>query len=183
MYLIWGNMLIKSKLPQSIQYPHTGEPTTRTVLGVQMEIIPGTSEQGLVQYVSGKPLTDKELQDFANKDYAATVVDFKLNISPDDKNRIKAVKYVTENSVTMVIYPNGKMNEGEEKIGSKFKKDPHIDIALVKLTVGLPMAIVDWLSKVKVQAFEAPELLYGDIMVAAKYNGEIKGMRIIKKID
>lgn len=71
------------------------------------------------------------------------------------------------------------MNKGE--IQSKFSKDFHIFIGLDLSGGSLPQDFKGWLQASQAEQLKVPELIQGEMMTAAIYNGDTKGMRLIKK--
>ena len=72
-----------------------------------------------------------------------------------------------------------RMNKGE--IQSKFSKDFHIFIGLDLSGGSLPQDFKGWLQAAQAEQLKVPELIQGEMMTAAIYNGDTKGMRLIKK--
>ena len=184
MFQIWSNIVIWVPFQNTVPYPHvsTGNNIPREYLGSKVEEIPGIGKTGKVAYFAGRDLSDAELQKFASSGYVQGVIDLKINVDKDRLDtRTMAAKYITERGVYVVIYPYGKMTMKSGEIQSKFSKDFHIQIG-VSLTPGaLPTTFKGWFNSVSAQALKAPQLLQGEMRTAAKFNGEIKGMRLIKQ--
>lgn len=184
LYLIWSNVILKSKLPYAIEYPHTFKPTTRIFVGSNIEVIPGANVKGTVDYYVGKPLSDKELKSLATENYLKAVIDLKMQVDKDfEKNprQVGAIKYVCDNVVWTIIRPYGVHISNEETLSCKFESDFHIDVGVKNFVPGLKYDVKEWLSKIKVQDLESPKLVQGEIRSAATKNGETKGIRLIKK--
>lgn len=184
LYLIWNNMVLKSKLPFAVEYPHTFIPTTRMYIGSNIETIPGTNKKGTVHYYVGKPLSDSELKSLATDNYMDAVIKLKMQVDKDfGKNltRVGAIKYICDNVVWTVIRPYGKHGSNVEKLSCDFESDFHISIGLKNFVPGVDYTIKEWLKMISAQTFESPQLVQGEIRTAAIKNGETKGLRLIKK--
>lgn len=183
-YQIWSNIVIWTPFQKTVKYPHvqTGSSIPREYLGTNVEDIPGTGERGVVSYFAGRDLSEQELKAFASKSYINSVIDLKINVDRDRlDSRTVAAKYVTEKGIYTIIYPYGKMVENKGEIQSKFSKDFHISLGFSLTPGSLPNDFMGWLQSASAEKLKAPELTQGEIMTAAKYNGAIKGMRLIKQ--
>ncbi len=110
------------------------------------------------------------------------VIDLKIHVNEDlSKDRICAAKYITNKCMYTVIYPYGKMGKNAEILQSTFDSDLHMIIGLKTPTSHLPKGWENWIKHVSGQKPKAPELIQGEIRVAAKHNGSIKGLRLIKQ--
>ncbi len=183
LYLIWNSMVIKTDFPNTVNYPQVGgNQPNRYFLGKRIEKVPGTNKEGLVAYYGGSALTDAELKKFAEADYVNNVIDLKIHVNEDlSKDRICAAKYITNKCMYTVIYPYGKMGKNAEILQSTFDSDLHMIIGLKTPTSHLPKGWENWIKHVSGQKPKAPELIQGEIRVAAKHNGSIKGLRLIKQ--
>ena len=183
-YQIWSNMVIWTPFQKTVQYPHVNQGSTipREYIGTNVEDIPGTGKQGVVSYFAGRDLSEQELSRFASNNYVNSVIDLKINVERDRlDSRTMAAKYITEKGIYTIIYPYGKMEENKGEIQSKFSKDFHIFIGLDLSGGSLPQDFKGWLQAAQAEQLKVPELIQGEMMTAAIYNGDTKGMRLIKK--
>lgn len=184
LYLIWSNVILKSKLPYAIEYPHTFKPTTRIFVGSNIEKIPGTNVKGTVDYYVGKPLSDKELKSLATENYLKAVIDLKMQVDKDfykNPRQVGAIRYVCDNVVWTIIRPYGIHKSNEEKITCNFESDFHFKVGVKNFVPGLKYDVKEWLSKISAQKLESPKLIQGEIRSAATKNDETKGVRLVKK--
>lgn len=182
-YQIWSNMVIWTPFTSVVKYPHVndGAQIPRFYLGTQIEKIPGIGREGVVSYFAGRDLSEQELSQFASTNFVKSVIDLKIDIDKDKlDSRTMAAKYITEKGVYTVIYPYGKMIENGEEIQSKFSKDFHISIGASVTPGALPDSFKGWLQTASATSLKTPDLIQGEMRTAAKYNGVIKGMRLIK---
>lgn len=182
-YQIWNNMVIRAELTSRVEYPHTGngENTPRHYLCTVQEEIPGSGLTGNVAYYAGRPLTDAEYESLANEDYVQAVIDMNVSGDVNLSERVHAMKYICEDGIYTVVYPFGKIAQNTDEVKSLFSKDFHIMINFSLSGLTLPSnTFKNWLDAVSAQSLKAPELLQGELRSAAKYEGAVKGMRLIK---
>jgi hypothetical protein len=94
-----------------------------------------------------------------------------------------AAKYLTEKGVYTIVYPYGKALDNAEVIQSKFSKDFHIHIGISLTPGALPNNFAGWVKSASAQGLKTPKLKSGEMRTAATYNGQTKGMRIIKQYE
>ena len=71
----------------------------------------------------------------------------------------------------------------QEVIQSKFSKDFHIHIGISLTPGALPNNFAGWVKSASAQGLKTPKLKSGEMRTAATYNGQTKGMRIIKQYE
>lgn len=186
MYQIWSHIVIWTPYQNTVSYPHTGNSTTipRYYLGTVTEDIPGVGKAGLVAYYAGRDLSDAELKSFANSNYVQNALNLLIENLPNQlPNTIMAAKYLTEKGVYTIVYPYGKALDNAEVIQSKFSKDFHIHIGISLTPGALPNNFAGWVKSASAQGLKTPKLKSGEMRTAATYNGQTKGMRIIKQYE
>ena len=181
LFLIWSNIVLEAKLPFKVKYPHTDNGFKRIFIGEQVEEIPLLGIKGIVAYFAGSPLSEDELNFFAQADYMKAIKNLKIDIGENNlSNRYVAAKFLTEDREYMVLYPYGVIEENTYRINRTFNKDLHFIVGIKNFTVQTPKTVNEWIQKIVLQVPGKPELLQGEIRIAAKYNGELKGIRLIK---